>query len=78
MKTFLTRTIKLTVLAEGDTLFGESATTVEIVDDSAGEFIEVEQQIDGCGKIRISPEEWPELRLAIDSMIAGCGEVPTE
>lgn len=68
-----TRVTALVVLPVGQPTFSEMATTVEIADEAAGEFVEVKQRgrID-IGKIQINPEEWPALREAIDRMIAGC------
>lgn len=51
------------------------ATTVEIIDEAAGEFVVVEQHgRTGIGKIMINPEEWPAIRRAIDRMIRECRE----
>lgn len=68
-----TRVTALVVLPVGQPTFSEMATTVEIADEAAGEFVEVKQRgrID-IGKIQINPEEWPALRAAIDRMIAEC------
>lgn len=66
-----TRVTALVVLPVGQPTFSEMATTVEIADEAAGEFVEVKQRgrID-IGKIQINPEEWPALRDAIDRLIA--------
>ena len=68
--------MKTCLVPEGEPIFSEMATTVEIVDEAGGEFLEVRQQ---CGKmtkadlmISINPEEWPMLRAAIDVMVAKC------
>lgn len=68
-----TRVTTLIVLPEDDKTFSEFATEVRIVDEAAGEFVEVSQ--DGrpdLGKIAICPDEWPTLRAAIDQMISEC------
>ena len=68
-----TRVTALIVLPEADKTFSEFATEVRIVDEAAGEFVEVSQ--DGrtdLGKIAICPDEWPTLRAAIDRMMAEC------
>ena len=72
-KPYRTRVTRLLVIPEGEPSFSEMSTTVEIVDEAAGEFVEVAQhaRID-MGKIAINPEEWPELRSAIDQMIGQC------
>ncbi len=72
-----TRVTALVVLPVGQPTFSEMATTVEIADEAAGEFVEVKQRgrID-IGKIQINPEEWPALRDAIDRLIAECRSEP--
>lgn len=72
-----TRTTKLTVLFKGEPLFHESATEIEIVDEAAGEYLEVKQCSDSHeGKIKIDPYEWPALKAAIDRMIKECRKEP--
>ena len=68
---YITRTTEVTVLPDTEPLFSESATTVKIVDEASGEFVEVQQSA-GSGCIAINPEEWPALREAIDKMISEC------
>ena len=69
MDKYVTRTTAINVLPENDALFSEQSTTVRIVDEAAGEFVEVEQEE---GKIRIDPKEWPIMAEAIGQMIAEC------
>jgi len=70
-----TRVMALLVVPVGQPQFSEMATTVEIVDEAAGEFVEVGQRGRAdIGKIMINPEEWPSLRDAIDRMIKECRE----
>lgn len=72
-----TRTTKVTVLFKGEPLFHESATEIEIVDEAAGEYLEVKQCSDSHeGKIKIDPYEWPALKAAIDRMIKECRKEP--
>lgn len=60
----------LIVLPECDPIFSERATTVRLQDEAAGLFVEVEQHgRNDVGKISIDPDEWVELRAAIDRMI---------
>ena len=73
----MSRITKVTVIPEGEPLFSEMATEVEIVDEAGGEFIKVSQchsrvGDDARGEICIAPEEWPTLKLAIDEMIREC------
>lgn len=68
-----TRITRLVVAPEGATTFDERATTVEIEDEAAGEFVTVHQvNDDKDAKVAIDPAEWPALREAIDRMIAEC------
>lgn len=64
-----TRVTRLHVLPEGEPLFSEQAFTVEIDDEAGGEFVVVS---DCDGKIRLSAEEWPALREAIDRIVKEC------
>lgn len=72
MTTYETRTIAVIVAPPRETIFSESATTVNIEDDAAGEFVVVSQNLDGYDKIAITPEEWPAIRAAIDALVADC------
>lgn len=73
MKPYETRVIAMSVQPQDEPIFSERATMVTIVDEAAGEFVEVSQSgRDDLGKIAINPEEWPELRDAIDCMITSC------
>lgn len=68
------RVRSVVVVPEGEPIFSELATVVEIDDEAAGEFVEVFQPGGAAGdnKIRISPEEWGKLKSAIDCMIDRC------
>jgi hypothetical protein len=75
MTDYTTRITAMTVNAAGEALFSEMATEIRIVDEAAGEFVEVDQSArSDMGKISIDPEEWPTLRAAIDQMIDGCAK----
>ena len=63
------RTTQVTLTPKGEAIFSEHAVHVRIVDEAAGEFVEVAQEE---GKIRIDREEWPHLRDAIEGMVAHC------
>lgn len=67
--TYETRVTRLRVTPTGTELFHEFGTSIEIVDEAAGEFVELSQE---TGKIRIDPTEWPTLRAAINRMVAEC------
>jgi hypothetical protein len=67
--TYETRTTKVVIVPEGEPLFNQEATEIEIVDEAAGEFVEVRQCSDAYdGKIGITVEEWPTIRKAIDQI----------
>lgn len=70
----ITRPTKWAITPEGESLFCERVIEIEIVDEAAGEFVEVKQHLEGYGKIGIEPSEWPSLRLAIDMAIKQCRE----
>lgn len=61
------RTTQLTVVPDhAPTIFSESATSIYIDDEGAGEFLVVRQE---SGSIAITPEEWPTIRDAINVMM---------
>jgi hypothetical protein len=64
-----TRTLALVLLPDGEPIFHERATRIEIDDEGAGEFVVLHQH---DGKAKIDPSEWPALRDAIDRMVAEC------
>ena len=64
-----TRTTKMIVGVKGQQIFDDSVTEIEIVDEAAGEFLEVSQE---GGKLRFDPEEWPHVRDAIEKMFKMC------
>ena len=71
--TYETRTTKVSIVPMGEPLFNQDATEIEIVDEAAGEFVEVRQCSDAYdGKIAITTEEWPTIRKAIDDMLGRC------
>lgn len=79
-KLITTRSVKWIVGAFDEPVHSDALKGVEILDDGdggAGEFVQVSQSDeDGLtARIRISPDEWLELRNAIDHAIAMCQEV---
>ena len=64
-----TRVTQMTIAPEGEPLYSEGATRIEIDDEGAGELVVVSQD---RGKILIDPEEWRPLRDVIDKMISEC------
>jgi hypothetical protein len=73
---FRVRITRLSVLPPQEPLFSEQCTNVSIVDEAAGEFLEIEQKrgrTDAKSQtIAISPEEWPALKQAIEQLLADC------
>ena len=69
---YIKRAIKWTVVREKESLFDELATDIEIVDEAAGEFVEVTQHTEESGKVQIDPKEWPAIREAIDCAVKLC------
>jgi len=70
--TYESRIIAMSVGPHDQPTYSEMATLVTIVDESGGEFVEVEQSGTGLGKIAINPEEWPALRDTIEKLIGMC------
>lgn len=74
MRDYETRILSVVVLPEGEAIFCEEATTIEIVDDAAGEYIVVSQERPmgehKSGSIAFEPREWTQIRSAIDDMMA--------
>lgn len=67
------RAVSWVVVPKGEEQYSEMATTIRITDESAGEFVEVEQSgRTDVGKICIDVDEWPTLRKTIDLAIAAC------
>jgi hypothetical protein len=76
MKKPETRVTQLVVCPPCEPLFTEMATTLQIKDESAGEFVEISQSGPELGKIWINPEVWPAVRAAINRLIRQCRDVP--
>lgn len=69
-----TRRLKVGLMTKGQAIFNEGVITIEIDDESAGEFIVI-RQVNHEGpeeKLSIDPRQWPVLRTAINKMIAEC------
>ena len=70
-----TRITQITIVPEKEPLFSESATTVSIEDEAAGEFVVIKQNASTAnGTSAFSPKEWQIIRDAIDRMIKECRE----
>ena len=66
------RVIKVAIVEEKSTVIDEQATTIEIVDEGAGEFVQVSQTYSSDGKIGITKEEWPLIKKAVEHMLKNC------
>lgn len=67
------RTLKIGVLMKGKSIWDESATEIEIIDEGTGEFLKVTQSLDdNDSSIRIDIYEWDTLKGAIEEMIGEC------
>ena len=77
-KLITTRSVKWTVGAFDEPVHSDALTSVEIVDEGQGEFVQISQCDEDRAdeKIKISPEEWPELMSAIDHAVKMCQEMP--
>lgn len=70
-------------MPEGEAIFHEQATVITVVDEAAGEFLQVQQHhAEAKGMIFIDPSEWPVLRKALDEAFAslqgGVQDVPAD
>jgi hypothetical protein len=73
-----TRPIKWLHAPVGEDLFGERGITIEIKDESGGEFVAVTSQDGASDGVKIDPDEWPTLWAAIDHAIKQCREEKKE
>lgn len=73
MKPYITRTLKIAILPESESIFSERCTTVEIEDQAAGEYLVVTQNSMSTAvkeqQIEIDPKEWTPLMEAIERML---------
>ena len=75
-KLITTRSVKWTVGAFDEAVDSEALTSVEIIDEGAGEFVQVSQaDADGITMhINIRADEWPELLNAVTHAVRMCQE----
>ena len=70
---YITRTLKIAVLPKKEPIFSEQATTIEIIDEAAGELLLVTQQSNHKSvkeqQITVDPEEWETLKNGIELML---------
>lgn len=73
MTDYETRTTRIVVLPKGEPTFCDDATTVEIDDEGAGEYLVLSQShTDAHSSLKIDPAQWPHIRAAIDRLAAEC------
>ena len=70
------RVIQLCVSEKDSSIFDDSTILISIVDEAAGEFVEVKSLMDGLkeGVISFNPNEWPHIKKAVDYMVGQCRE----
>jgi hypothetical protein len=72
MKPTTTRIKSLIVAPDGDPIFSEMATVIEIEDDAGGEYVKITQELND-GKehsVLICQHEWPAIRRAVGRILA--------
>jgi DNA-binding transcriptional regulator LsrR (DeoR family) len=81
MKKYITRVTRISVLPQKEPLFSEQCTHVTIVDEAAGEYIEIEQQSGNTDvkaqTIGITPDEWPAIKQAVETLLMEIQSEPT-
>lgn len=73
---YFSRVTQMTVMQKGTNVFSDTAMTVTIVDDGAGEYLEVAQSDDfpsaretsTVNRILITDVEWPVLKETIEEL----------
>jgi hypothetical protein len=65
------RITQLTILPKGKAIFDEESTQIEIEDEAAGEYVVIKQDYEPKGeqRIMIDPDEWPEIRRAVNRIM---------
>lgn len=71
--TYETRVTRVMVAPKGGGILSELATHIEIDDEGAGEFLRVHQEGGSTTSkaVLVNPEEWPQLKAAIEQMLKG-------
>lgn len=71
MSKLITRITRMHIIPEGEPIFTEKGYTVEIDDESGGEFVIVKDgsiSTDSVG-VRIDPKDWIEVRAAVNDLM---------
>ena len=71
---YTSKPIKWIHVPEGESLFSDQATEVEIQDEAGGEFVVIRQypEYKETQEIRFDPDEWKTLRSVIDKAVKLC------
>lgn len=74
------RVTRLLVNRIGEPIFAPCATTVEIDDQAAGEYLVIRQDHDQAknGEIYIEAEQWPKIKEAIETLLPTLDDRETE
>jgi|TARA_Y100000310_G_scaffold182627_1_gene182702 hypothetical protein len=66
------RTTQVTLTKDGGDIFDEGNYVISVDNIGGGEFISVRELCNEEHEIGINPDDWPELRNAIEDMIEAC------
>jgi hypothetical protein len=76
MAEYESRVIKVVVLPKNQPIFSELATTIEIDDEAAGEYVRICQPTrDDKGTVCFDGGEWEAIKVEVDRMIGECRSV---
>lgn len=71
---YVVRLTRLSVLPPKEPLFSEQCTHITIVDEAAGEYLEIEQQSNSVDvksqTIMVTREEWPAIKRAVETLLS--------
>lgn len=70
---YITRTTKMTILPEGDPIFSENATNIEVAQEAGSDgFLKITQDAGDPiydGSVCIDHDNWPAIKAAIETML---------
>lgn len=62
---------EVTVTRTGESIYSDTATRISMDDEGAGPYVVI-RQADTTDGVRLTPEEWPDVRQAIEEMMQRC------
>lgn len=62
----------MTVKQTQDTVNAESATTITVINEGGGYFLELSQCLEAENRVRICAEEWDAVKATMEIMLAIC------